>query len=658
MLGGLIKKLFAKKKAENAELISDFNKALYYIETYTKAKDYHNAIMAIRELILKHKTSITYYEQVQRKLYSIEASNIEAVSKSASLKIKKVKWILDIIYKRLSILEKNLIEVEKLKNKAEDIKRSKIEKEKISFRKKEIKDTLKKKDYSKSLVLAKKFVFDYQWNKNALELLKISQKLYDKDKTRQEQDKLKKERIQKTLLEAWITDAKDSQKDIKFLFWQNFKLKLKESKRKSKERNDYIKRIKTLGKLEMLLTKSWSINNINWDDFDKFWKEDVFSLIWWWIMKDIWDFETYGFDFFWKIIWKDKIVWDTFWHFKTLNNKVVFYFWDATWHWIQAWFTVAILSKLFFDYTKNYKILTDLVFKTNNQLKEKIKWKSFITWIFFEWDYAKNEMKMIWAWHPPLLIYRAKEKKIERIIPWWLALWVRNILNVSSIKIKDIPLWDWDIICWYTDWILETKDWLWQMYLLDRLEKSFEKQTNIFQNPEKIYKWIIEDVVEFKWWSDFEDDVSIFIFTRNFNKDLIANKQELEQILKETNSKKSIKEIQIKKRTKEEIIEELKREKIERELKIRLDRLDRLAKIWEYIKLKQEVLLYYREWFAHDKMSYYLEKAIANEQKVTLTKMEEKLQRKYETLMQLYKKWEYDIVIKEAMDVIFKNWKI
>ncbi len=640
-------------------MISDFDKALYFINTYKKAKDYKTAIMAIRELILKHKTSITYYEEAQRKLYTLEASNIDAISKSASEKIKKIKSILDTIYRRLSILEKNLLEVERMKQKMEDELRSNTEREQIKFRKSEVTEAIKKKDYARALVLSKKFVFDFQSNKIALDVLKYSQRLYDKERLNKEKDKIKKERISKTLQEAWINlETGIDEKWKKFLFWDNIKLKMMEKKRKSRERQEYINRMKTLQKFEFLLAKTWSINNINSYDIDKFWKDDVFSIIWNWIAKDISDFETYWFNFFWKIIWKDKIVWDTFWHFRTLNNKTVFYLWDATWHWVQAWFTVAILSKIFFECIKSYKMFTDLVFTANNQLKEKIKWKSFITWIFFEWDFAKNEFKIIWAWHPPLLVYRRHEKKVERIIPWWLALWVRNIANANSIKPKDIPLADGDVILWYTDWILETKNEYWKMYLLDNLEKSFEKHAKNLTSPEKIYDWIMKDVNEYKWWLEFDDDVSIFIFTRDYNKDLITNKQELEQILKEANSKKSIKEIQIKKRTKEEIIEELKREKQERELKIRLDRLDRLAKIWEYIKLKQEVLTCYREWFAHDKMHYYLEKAIANEQKVIIFKLEEKLQRKYETLSQLYKKWEYDIVVKEAMDVIFKNWKI
>ena len=265
---------------------------------------------------------------------------------------------------------------------------------------------------------------------------------------------------------------------------------------------------------------------------------------------------------------------------------------------------------------------------------------------------------MIWAWHPPLMVYRKEKRKVERIIPWWLALWVRNIPNMASVKARDIELGDWDILFWYSDWILETRDTSWQMYLTDRVEVSFEKNSKLTSEPEKIYEWMMADIAEFKWWTEFEDDVSLFFFARNYNKDLIANKEELEQILKEANSKKSVKDIELNKRTKEEIIEEIRREKMERETKIRLDRLENLSKMWEYYRLKQDVLQYLREWFAHEKMHTYLEKAIANEQKVALAKMEDRLQRKYETLTELYKKWEYELVIREATDVIFRNWKI
>lgn len=644
-----------KKKTKDSELISEFDDALYFIKTYEKAEDYRTWIMATRELILKHKSWINYYEEELKKLYSLEWSNIANIAKVAKEKIKKRKEALDVLYKRLSILEKYLMDIEKRRDKKEEKTKGNVELEKFKFKKKELLDFIKKKDYIKAIVHSKKMVYDFPSNKEALNLLQKTQKLYDMDKLRKDKERAKKEKIQKTLNEFWIDPKEFENKKITFL--DEIKLKLKELKRKKIERQEYIKRMQTLRKFEMLLAKTWSIDNISQFDLSQAREED-FSIINGWLTKDIKDFEMYGFDFFWQIIWKEKIIWDTFGHFKNLNNKIIFYFWDATWHWVQAWFTVAILSKIFIENSKSYKLLSDLVYRVNNFLKEKIKWKSFVTWIFFEWDYIKNSLKMVWAWHPPLFVYRKTERKVEKIIPGWLALWVRNITNVSSIKMKDIPLNDWDVIFGYTDWIVEAKNHEWTMFGINNTEDVFLKNAQKFNDPQKIYEWIIGDFNIFRWDIEITDDASFFIFVRNTNKDLIVNKTELEQILKETNSKKKLKDIQFNKKTKEDIIEELRKEKQERELKIRLERLDRLAKIWEYIKLKQEVLVYYKEWFVHEKMQTYLEKAVANEQKVTIRKMEEKLHRKYSTLVDLYKKWEYETVIKEAMDVIFKNWKI
>lgn len=644
-----------KKKTKDSELISEFDEALYFIKTYEKAEDFKNWILATRELILKHKSWINYYEEELKKLYSLESSNIANIAKVAKDKIKKRKEVLDTLYKRLSILEKYLMDIEKRKEKKEQSTKASMELERFKFKKGELLDFIKKKDYIKAIVHAKKMVYDFPNSKEALHLLQKTQKLYDSDKLKKDKERAKKEKIQKTLNEFWI-DTKEFE-NKKITFWDEFKLKLKEIKKKREDRSDYIKRMQTIRKFELLLAKTWSIDNISQFDLSQAREED-FSIINWWLTKDIKDFEMYWFDFFWQIIWKEKIIWDTFGHFKNMNNKVVFYFWDATWHWVQAWFTVAILSKIFIENSKSYKLLSDLVFKVNNFLKEKIKWKSFVTWIFFEWDYVKNSLKMVWAWHPPLFIYRKSERKIEKIIPWWLALWVRNIANISSVKMKDITLNNWDVIFGYTDGIVEAKNHEWIMFWINNIEEMFLRNAQKFTDPQKIYEWMLSDFDLYRWNIEINDDASFFIFVRNTNKDLIVNKTELEQILKEANSKKKLRDIQFNKKTKEDLIEELKKEKQERELKIRLERLDRLAKIWEYIKLKQEVLIYYKEWYMHEKMQHYLEKAIANEQKVAIRKLEEKLQRKYDTLIDLYKKWEYETVIKEATDIIFKNWKI
>lgn len=153
--------------------------------------------------------------------------------------------------------------------------------------------------------------------------------------------------------------------------------------------------------------------------------------------------------------------------------------------------------------------------------------------------------------------------------------------------------------------------------------------------------------------------MSFFIFSRNTAKDIIINQAALAAILKEMEIKENDnKKIDFTNKTKQQIIETLKKERYERELKIKLDRLDRLYKMAEFTKLKQEVYLYFREGFAHDRMRFYLEKALENEHKSIMKKQDEKLKRKYEILEELYKKGEYELVAKEVIDVLFKNGKI
>lgn len=114
-------------------MMNDFEKALYLIATYKKAKNYNSAVLATRELLLKYKTSINYYEAVLKKLYSLETSNIDIVAKSATIKITKIKEILDNIQKRLSIIQKELKDTEALKQKNDEQIRMKVEKERIKF---------------------------------------------------------------------------------------------------------------------------------------------------------------------------------------------------------------------------------------------------------------------------------------------------------------------------------------------------------------------------------------------------------------------------------------------------------------------------------------------------------------------------------------------
>jgi hypothetical protein len=228
------------------------------------------------------------------------------------------------------------------------------------------------------------------------------------------------------------------------------------------------------------------------------------------------------------------------------------------------------------------------------------------------------------------------------------------------VKIKEIEMANGDVLFGYTDGIIEVKDETNTMYGLARMEESFKIHARKYgHNPGKIYEMLLQDADEFRGTVSFEDDVSFFIFSRNTEKDIITNKTDIEILMKEMDIKKTnTKEIDFTNKTKKEIVETLKKERHERELKIKLDRLERLYKMAEFTKLKQEVSLYFREGYVHDRMRFYLEKALENEHKSIMRKQDEKLKRKYEFLQELYKKGEYELVIKEIHDVLFKNGKI
>ncbi|MFZ4461986.1 MAG: hypothetical protein ACOYN2_05820 [Patescibacteria group bacterium] len=66
-----------------ADKVTDFSDAYDWIVTYQKSEEYDNAIMAARELLLKIKTGITYFNSAERKIAVLAASNIPSISKTA-----------------------------------------------------------------------------------------------------------------------------------------------------------------------------------------------------------------------------------------------------------------------------------------------------------------------------------------------------------------------------------------------------------------------------------------------------------------------------------------------------------------------------------------------------------------------------------------------
>ena len=393
-------KQFFQKEEKKAENIRDISDALAWIKTYRKALNFETAIIATKELILKSRTGITYYESAQRKIAVLENSNIEKIAAKAKEKRQKIDVIIKQLYKDLASLEKLVIEIEKESFDKKSHEEQKAQKVKFKIHSQEIKDILEKKEYAHALSFAKKLVSDFPNEKGALQVLTKIQKLYDSEKLKQEKDHAKEDRLKNLLQEVGVEIADLKEKNGLPIF-KKFSLFIKNIGIKNLEKKEYLKRQKALKDVERLLVQSGTIENIG----DANSSSELFSIMNSGLTKDINDFSIHGFDFFGKIHGKDKIVGDTFGYYKE-GNKTLFYIGDATGHGVQAGFTVALLSKLFFEFSKKIRAFPELFVTLNNELKQKLKGRIFVTSVFFELDATSNVLSFIGAGHDPMLLYK------------------------------------------------------------------------------------------------------------------------------------------------------------------------------------------------------------------------------------------------------------
>ena len=208
----------------------------------------------------------------------------------------------------------------------------------------------------------------------------------------------------------------------------------------------------------------------------------------------------------------------------------------------------------------------------------------------------------------------------------------------------------------FSDWIVEAKWVNGEFYGIDRLWETFKKVLKFESDIRKIYNFLIEDLKWFKWWTKFEDDASILLLKRDTNRDLV---KKWDQILEDIKEKENLKSDEIKRlewERRENLSKKLEAIRREKETKRIISILWELYYSWEILQLKQEAIRYIKEWYIDKKINFYLRKAIENENNYRIEQKNQKMQNKYNVLLWLYKRWDYDTVIKELEYIIRKDW--
>lgn len=212
-----------------------------------------------------------------------------------------------------------------------------------------------------------------------------------------------------------------------------------------------------------------------------------------------------------------EIWWDSYDIIKQDDNYYI-YVWDATGHWVWAWFIMMMVNALVSGFAKVYKSWSDILSNTNKILKPRVKANLLMTLLLIRWDSSEKKLYMTWAWHEYLIIYKHNIWKCIKIRSWWVALWMVKDIS-KSLKELEVDFEENDVIVLYSDWITEAinkskKDWTEEMFGEDRLVSAIEEAPNIlwedYKTARTIFNNITIELSRYMWYNHIQlDDVTL-----------------------------------------------------------------------------------------------------------------------------------------------------
>ena len=645
-------------KQSSQESVKTFNSALEWIDVYIRANDYATAEKALLEIRTKIHQAIDYHRGVIASNEPLISSNIPQIALQAKQLLALSHDAMDELDRNMARLDSFDKQVAKKKKIFQEKEFKKREATAYSRGKKVVKNYIGKKKYLEAVKYAQRLSVEFRESKLIFSLVEYAQKALEKDKNSQQWSQLIDTKVDELIKQEFSDDlekapsnllATEEKENMSFL--ERLKKMYRDFQARREKYRDYISRAKNLRAIEDLLRRAWALNLVDGSIDPN--SESALNIIQHGTIKDVEWFSLPGFNFEGRILWKDGVIGDTFGYFHR-KDSTIFYFWDATWHGVKAWLTVAALSNIFFDKVRFEKYsFEELVFELNNSLKAALKWWMFVTAIFFEYVYSEREIYYIGAGHDPLYIYRANMGRVEKVVPGWLALGVRKILNLESIHKKPLVLHQDDIIFGYTDGIPEARNKNGELFWLDRVQQMVMELVKSDNRIEDALLW----VGKFMGQEQFLDDVSLYFLERNEKRDIVRDDAVFKEILQSLDAinLREAKKVEFRWKTQEEITKMIADKKQKEELRIRIAKCTELLHLWEYTQLKQAVFNNYRDGFVHPKFVFFLKEVVKNEENAIQRKQEIKMREKYKTLLELYHKWEYDFVIRECINLISKN---
>lgn len=398
-LGEKLKKRVFEFEEDTTALI-DFDEIIAYIKKLDKHKLHRKAVFALMELKLKFKSGLNYNEELAKRFQSLSVSNIDDVAKHARSKIARIAKANVQMEKRLAEISK-ILDLVDSKVKADEAREARIRRDKeFELMLGEVLRRVKDERFADAIELAKQMVIDFEENPKAAQAFRkveIQHARYlKKNQTGNKEGRTSAFLQRMGVANPDFAFAQDLIEEHPFLLaTKNFVLsKFNGISNTAQQFKEEQERRAVLGDIESMLVKSGGIAGASAKYSGALGKQ--FQAAKEGFIKDIGNFSLPGFNFMGKILSKDEFTGDAFgFYHNEKENKTIFYIGDATGHGIQASFTVAITSKLFYEVTQKTTRLDEIVMTINNELKSRIQGRYFLTAVFFEWDHQAKTLSYI-----------------------------------------------------------------------------------------------------------------------------------------------------------------------------------------------------------------------------------------------------------------------
>ncbi|MFH0820916.1 MAG: SpoIIE family protein phosphatase [Candidatus Peregrinibacteria bacterium] len=192
------------------------------------------------------------------------------------------------------------------------------------------------------------------------------------------------------------------------------------------------------------------------------------------------------------------------------GNQLFIYIGDVTGHGVPAGLVMmmvdTLVTALVSQGVADGKTLITL---TNQLLTPRISTRIFMTNVMLRWDKVSQKMYYTGAGHEHILVYHQKTESVDAIQSGGIALGM--IPDVSKIvQEKEIPLEIGDTIALYTDGITEAKNPTGEMYGLERLKNSLQKN-GYRPSSENVLDSITKDFSQFVGEYVQNDDITMIV---------------------------------------------------------------------------------------------------------------------------------------------------